>query len=149
MGNESFDQQDRTLMERLKTAREKKVPPEILKGFSASVAARIREKQPSLEVKFKPKKLWIPVWAPVFAVLIIGSVLVLRMPVGMQGIVMTPKTVELAQANADQISDEIAALSEVGVWTEDDEKSTGVLLENDMEELELSKVVSPLDTNLT
>ena len=100
MTNQSFDEQDRSLMDRLKPAREKKVPPGALKGFSASVEARIREKQPSLEIQFKPKRAWIPVWAPVFAVLIIGSLLVLRMPVGVQGISPTPKIVEFTQANA-------------------------------------------------
>ena len=148
MTNESFDQQDRLLMERLKDARERKTPPEILKGFSESVGARIREKQPSLEIKLTPKNSWIPAWVPVLAVLMIGSLLVLRMPIGMQGISLTPATVELAQANASQISDEIAALSEVGVWTEDDEKSAGLLAENDLEESELSKAVSHLDTRL-
>ena len=135
MTNRSFDQQDRSWIERLKTAREQKVPPVILKGFSASVAARIREKQPSLELKIRQKRSWVPVWAPVFAVLIIGSILVLRLPIGMQGVPLTPKTVELAQANTSQLSDEIAALSELGVWTDEDERSVGVPAENDTDEL--------------
>ena len=138
MANQFFDEHDRSLMDRLKPAREKKVPPGVLKGFSASVEARIREKQPSLEIQFKPKRAWIPVWAPVFTVLIIGSLLVLRIPIGLQGIPPTLGTVEIAQANASQISDEIAALREVGVWTEDDEKSAGVSTESDVEDLELS-----------
>ena len=149
MTSKLFDQQDRSLMEHLKTVREKRIPPAILKGFSASVVALIREKQPSLEIKMKPKKSWVPVWAPVFAVLIIGCVLVLRLPIASQGIPLMTKTVELAQANTNQLSDEIVTLSELGVWTEDDEKSSGVPTENDTDELELSKAISHSDTKLT
>ena len=56
MTKESFEKQDKSLMDALKDAREKQVPPVIMKNFSASVEAKIREKQPSLEIKFKPKK---------------------------------------------------------------------------------------------
>ena len=135
-------------MERLKPIRQKKVPPEILKGFSASIEARLRKNQPSLEIKLKPKRSWIPVWAPVFVVLIIGSILVLKMPPNAPDILLVPKTVELAQATPNQISDEIAVLSEVGAWTEDDEKSAGVPAEGNDKELDLSKAVSRLDTTL-
>ena len=136
-------------MERLKSAREQKVPPVLLKGFSASVTARIREKEPSLELKIKPRRSWIPVWAPVFAVLTLGSVLVLRLPIGMQGGPSISKTAEFAQAQPGQLSDEIAALSELGVWTDEDERSAGVSAENDTDDLELSKAVSRPDTQLT
>ena len=149
MTHQSFDDQDRSMMDRLRLVREKKVPPVILKGFSASVEARIREKQPSLEVQLRPKKSWIPVWAPVFAVLIIGSILVLRIPIGMQGIPPTLRTVEFTRANPGQISDEIAALREMGVWTEDDEKSAGVTMESDAEDLELSNPHSSSENSLT
>ncbi len=144
----SFEEQDRQMMERLKPARDKKVPQEILKGFSASVEAKIREKQPSLEMRFKPQRTWLPVWAPVFAVLVIGSILVLRMPMSAHDILLTPETVELAQANTSQISDEITDLSDVGAWTEEDAKSAGIPSDSDIEELELSKAVSSPDTKL-
>jgi len=148
MTNKSFDEQDKFLMERLKTTREKKVPLVILKGFSDSIFARIREKQLNPALEIKPRRSWVPVWAPVFAVLIIGSVLVLRLPISMQRVPSIPKTVQLAQANTSQLSDEIATLSELGVWTEDDEKSAGVSTENDIEELELSEALSHPDTKL-
>ncbi|OIO37914.1 MAG: hypothetical protein AUJ72_03630 [Candidatus Omnitrophica bacterium CG1_02_46_14] len=141
MDHRSFDEQDKAWMERFKTKREEKVPQEILKGFSAGVEAQIRQNQPSLEVQWKPKRRWLPVWTPVLAVLIIGSIVVLRIPMS--------KTVELAQATPSQISDEIADLSEVGAWTEEDDKSTGVVLNHEIDELELSKGVSRQDTKLT
>ena len=138
MTKESFDKQDKSLMDALKDAREKQAPPVIMKNFSASVEAKIRERQPSLEIRFKPKRAWVPVWAPVFAVLVIGSVLVLRSPVGIREIPASPKIIELAQANAAQLSDEIAELRELGVWTDEDEKSSGVISESDMDDLEFS-----------
>ena len=149
MTNGSFDKEDEFLMNALKGAREKQVPPAILKNFSASVEQKIREKQPSLEVKFKPKKAWIPVWAPVFAVLIIGSVLVLKLPPGMREMPSSPKTIELAQANTAQITDEITELKELGAWTDEDEKSTGLATENDAEDLELSNANNSSETWLT
>ncbi len=150
MTNELFDQQDKSLMERLKAVREQKVPPAIMKGFSASVEKRIREKQPSLEIQFKPKRSWVRAWVPVMTVLVIGSILVLRLPIGMRGMPVAPtnQTVELAQANSNQLTDEIAALTEVGAWTEEDEKSTGLPTENDIEDLELSRSIPSSDTRL-
>ncbi len=127
MAKESFEKQDQSLMEALKNVRDKKVPAAIMKNFSAAVESQIRENQPKLELQFKPKRFWMPVWAPVFAVLMIGSLLVLRLPVG-----------ELAQANVNQLSDDIAALRELGAWTDDDERSAGVVTENDVEDLELA-----------
>ena len=56
----------------------------------------------------------------------------------MQPMSVIPPT-ELAQANVSQLSDEIAALSELGVWTEDDEKSVGDASDSSLEELELTR----------
>ena len=142
MTKESFEKQDKSLMDALKDAREKQVPPVIMKNFSASVEAKIREKQPSFEIKFKPKRAWVPVWVPVFAVLVIGSVLVLRLPVGVKEIPDSPKIIELAQANTAQLSDEVAELRELGVWTDEDEKSIGVITDAELEDLELANARS-------
>lgn len=149
MAKESFEKQDQSWMERLKGIREKKVPPIFLKGFADSVESQIRKTQPSLEIQLKPKRTWVPVWTPVLAVLIIGSLLVLRLPAGMRQIPAPVKTIELAQANVNQISDEIATLREMGAWTDEDEKSSGVISESDIDDLELSNVNSVSDTQLT
>lgn len=149
MTKEPFEKQDKSLMDALKDAREKQAPPVIMKNFSASVEAKIREKQPGVEIKFKPKRAWVPVWAPVFAVLVIGLVLVLRSPVGIREIPASSKIIELAQANTAQLSDEVAELRELGAWTDEDEKSSGIISESDMDDLELSNANSVSDTQLT
>lgn len=149
MAKESFEGQDHSWMERLKGVREKKVPPIFLKGFADSVESQIRKTQPSLEIQLKPKRTWVPVWTPVLVVLIIGSLLVLRLPVGMRQIPAPVKTIELAKANVTQLSDEIAALREIGAWTDEDEKSAGVTTENDAEDLELSNANINSETQLT
>ena len=140
MEKESFEKQDQSLMEALKNVRDKKVPSAIMKNFSAAVESKIRESQPTRELQFKPKRSWMPVWAPVLAVLMIGSLLVLRLPIGLREIPMnsTARPIQLAQANTNQLSDDIAALRELGAWTDDDERSAGVATENDAEDLELT-----------
>mgnify|MGYP001564172558 CR=1 FL=1 len=138
MAKESFEKQDERLMEALKSAREKKVPSGLLKGFSASVEKKIREKQPSLEIQVKPKRTWAPAWVPVFAVLIIGSLLVLRLPLRVKETTSPLKTVGVTHVSVAQLSDEIAALRELGAWTDEDEKTAGVASEIDAEDLELT-----------
>lgn len=140
MDNGSFEKQDRSLMEALKSIRDKKIPDAIMKDFSASVESKIREKQPSLEIQIKPKRSWVPVWAPVFAVLMIASLLALRLPMGPREtpLALSPRMVQLAQANVNELSDDIAALRELGAWTDDDEKSVGVNPESELEDLELT-----------
>jgi len=145
MDRQSFEEQDKSWMDATKKEREKKVPSAIMKGFSASIESKIRQNQPSLEIKFKSKRVWVPVWAPVFAVLVIGSVLVLRSPAGTSRGVLQyapDKTVQLAQANVTQLSDEIAALREIGAWTDEDEKSIGVITDAELEDLELANARS-------
>ena len=151
MENESFEKQDRSLMETLKGVRDKKIPSVMMKNFSVSVEDKIRERQPSLEIQVKPKRSWVPVWAPVFAVLMIGSLLVLRLPMGSREMPLTPSSVpvQLAQANVNELSDDIAALRELGAWTDDDEKSAGIGTESELEDLELSKASVSLETQLT
>lgn len=142
MDHKSFEEQDKSWMDATKTEREKKAPSAIMKGFSASVESKIRQHQPSLEIKLKPRSAWVPVWAPVFAVLVIGSLLVLRMPVGMKDASLPIKTIELAQANVTQLSDEIAALREIGAWTDEDENSVGAITDAELDDLELANVHS-------
>ncbi len=117
MTKEPFEKMDESLMRRMKDLRERNIPPEILKGFSASVEARIREKEAPV-FQARPARSFIPVWVPALAVLIVS--------VGLAVYVPHSSTIQLASANVAEISEEIAALRELGVWTEEDEKAIGV-----------------------
>lgn len=127
MTKEPFEKMDSFWMETLKKARLKKVPPKILEGFSASVEARIRERQAKeAPAPAEPKRFRIPVWAPVFAVLIVASVVVLRS--GLERPWTPP---------ADSgLSEEIAVMRELGVWGDEDEAAAGINGEAAAEELE-------------
>ena len=139
MTNENFEKMDESLMKGLKEAREKKVPPKVLKGFSASVEARIRENQPAVELQTASKRSFVPAWAPVFAVLVITLAVVLRNPSQFNPSAPISPVIQIASANVSDISEEIATLRELEVWTDEDERSIGVLSENSADELELTR----------
>ena len=114
MTQEPFEKMDESLMRRMKDLRERNIPPEILKGFSASVESRIREKQaPVFEAR--PRRFFMPVWVPAFAVLIVAVGLVFYVP--------RSSDIQLASADVAEISEEITTLRELGVWTEEDEQT--------------------------
>ena len=114
MTQEPFEKMDESLMQRMKDLRERNIPPEILKGFSASVESRIREKQtPAFEAR--PRRSFLPVWVPAFAVLILAVGLMLYVP--------RSSDIQLASAEVTEISEEITTLRELGVWTEEDEQT--------------------------
>ncbi len=122
MKKEPFEKLDESLMKDLKNLRDKNVPSEILKGFSASVEKRIREKQAPEPVRSLPRRGWVPLWVPAFAVLVVASVIAIRFPFGSPAISVSPATVQLASAGSSELSDEIAILRELGAWTDEDEK---------------------------
>ena len=142
MKNHDFEKIDERWMKDLKEIREKKVPEKILDGFAASVEARIREDKRNVAAKaydIKPKRFLVPVFAPTFAVLIIGSVLVLRSPLATR-----PEAVPQAltrrvseKTTSDNISEEVAVLREVGAWTEEDEAAAGVSSDAGLSDIEL------------
>src|SRR3989338_824173 len=114
MTQEPFEKIDESLMGRMKHLRERNIPPEILKGFSASVESRIREKQtPAFEDR--PRRFFMPAWVPALAVLIVVVGLTLYIP--------RSSDIQLASANVTEISEEITTLRELGVWTEEDEQT--------------------------
>ena len=114
MTQEPFEKMDESLMRRMKDLRERNIPPEILKGFSASVESRIREKQtPAFEAR--PRRFFMPAWVPAFAVLIVA--------VGLTLYTSRSSDIQLASANVTEISEEITTLRELGVWTEEDEQT--------------------------
>ncbi len=135
MSDKDFEKMDQQWMKSTKEIREKKVSDGILKGFSASVERRI------VLNKQSPRRSLSPSLVPAMAVLVIASVLVLRSPI--LSTIYTPfsKNVDYAQLHeTDNVGDEIAALKELGAWTDEDEALLGVNEEAGMEDLELSKL---------
>ena len=138
MAKEPFEKKDESLMQRMKDLRERNIPPEVLKGFSASVESRIREKEaPAFEAR--PRRSFVPVWVPALAILIVAVGLTLYVP--------RSSDIQLASANAAEISEEITTLKELGVWTEEDEKAIGVS-ENSADDLELTYKQAPSDSSI-
>ena len=149
MTKEPFEKMDESLMKALKNLRERNVPPQVLKGFSASVTARIRQKEGAKEFQAAPEKSFVPVWVPVFAVLMIALVVVLNSHFKWNpssSLVLSPA--QLVFANVSDISDEIATLSELGAWTEEDEKAVGVSTENNLDDLDLTNASPQNNTTL-
>ena len=136
MKDDAFKKMDRAWMNRLKSLREKELPHGALKGLSASVEARIREKQATKGLEPRRFKIFIPVLVPSLAVLIIASVIVLRPPSVLRDSLAPVGFIPFASEPA-AISTEIAALRELGMWTEKDEEVIRNPAE-DLEELELS-----------
>lgn len=126
MNEHPFEKMDQEWMGAMKEAREKKISEGILKGFSASVERRI------LATERKTHNTWAsPAWIPVMAVLVMASLVVLRVP----------QTVDYAQLHdSESVSDEIAALKEVGAWSDADDALLGDGDETVAEDLELSKL---------
>ena len=119
MNDEHFKNMDESWMRDLKKLREEKISPELLKGFSASVKARIlqEETKKALRTRPSPFRWFVPVWVPTLAVLVIASAVVLKSPVDLK----SARTARTASANISEVNEEIEALSQVGAWTEDDE----------------------------
>ena len=120
MSDKNFKDMDQKLMAAMKELREKEVSDGILKGFSASVERRLlARKRPEVS----SKRLWSPAWAPVLAVMVLASAVVLRSPVVLLA-PSGPQPVEYAQLDPSKptdIEEEIAALSELGAWSDEDD----------------------------
>ena len=122
MSEEKFESMDRSLMKDIKGAK-LSVPGSLLEGFSASVTQRIRECQLPKEAKAPALSPWL---VPTFAVLIIASALTWRLPLTSNQMASgTVQAINLT-ANVASISDEVAALRELGVWTEEDDASAEI-----------------------
>ncbi len=135
MNDKDFQKMDEQWMKSAKDLREKKVSDGILKGFSASVERRIISKERS------GKRGASPAWVPAMAILVIASVVVLRSPMLSTPVMPIVKTVDYAQLHdTDDVDDEIAALKEIGAWSDEDEALLGETDESGMEDLELSNL---------
>ena len=125
MDDKKFKEMDQSLMKKMEPLREQKVSEGMLKGFSTSVERRL-----SGPAQAERKPAGRLVWVPMLAVMVMASLVVLRSPV---------QNVQLAQAvtAADEMQDEIAVLSELGVLDEyeDADLLTGedALLDENME----------------
>ncbi|HTL70215.1 MAG TPA: hypothetical protein VL404_02870 [Candidatus Eisenbacteria bacterium] len=141
MKKESFDSMDESLRRRLDAVPRKAVPPELLKGFSASVAARLEAEG----TRPARRRFAVPALAPAFAVLVLAVVVVGRLGPAARGPAPRPPYVQIA-SNPSNLSSEIAALRELGAWTEEDEQSVGITDDAALEELEFSGL-SPSGTS--
>lgn len=133
MSEKEFEKMDAELMKATEELREKKVSEGMLKGFSASVERRLAGEEPQA----RPSRRLA--WAPVMAVLVIASVIALRSPNMPQPGPVSAVSVEYAQLPAlGELDEEIAALKEVGAWSDDDDALIGDLEEGELEDLEIT-----------
>lgn len=126
MNEHDFDKMDSEFLKKFEKLRDKKVPKRVLDGFSASVEEKIRKKlfTPELE----KKRFRMPLWAPVLTVLVLASLVVFRTGLHRATYFERPSnSVVISQpvpVNGD-LAVEIAALKEIGEWTEQDETVLG------------------------
>lgn len=152
--NGDFEEVDREMMAALKGMRDQKMPEGLLKDFSAGVERKI------LERKIRPAGSgagWVGVFVFCFAFLIFGVVLWKLFPVSKPQVIPVPVTVTMTASvpgaskpeggipgkikmplNEAEITSEIEALRELGVWTEEDEEKLGIVMEETLSELELA-----------
>ena len=107
MDDKDFKKMDEMMMKKMEPLREQKVSDGMLRGFSASVERRLASPAEASERKPAGRLIWVPT----LAVMLLASVAVLRSPV---------HEIQLAQAvvPADELQDDIAVLSELGVLDE-------------------------------
>lgn len=116
MENEPFEKMDESLMKDFKPLREKKIPSEILKGFSTSVEREILKRQD--QKLFRPGwiRTWMPALVPALGILVIVvSTVVLKGP--------HRSSMPWALGVVSDLSEEIQALEDLGAWTEEDDRS--------------------------
>ena len=107
MDERKFKEMDQSLMKKMEPLREQRISEGMLRGFSASVERRLSG--PAQSAARKP--VGRLVWVPTLAVMLLASVVVLKSPV---------HEIQLAQAvtPTDEVQDDIAILSELGVLDE-------------------------------
>lgn len=117
-----FKKLDNDTMRQFSQLREKKVSSELLKNFSASVEDKIYAKQTKGSFKFIPRSFGVRFAVPVFAVLILASIIVFHNPLNSH----------ISIANASEIDEDIAVLRDLGAWSEEDEAAADVPLLEDL-----------------
>ncbi len=129
MTEEPFEKMDESLQEEFRALREKKVPSGILTGFSVSVAERIRARAEERERRKVRFPIWIPTLVPVLGVLVVFVwAAVLKSSSGTRTVLLPNGSVPIALSMTSDLSQEIAALEELGIWTEEDDRSVDTSL---------------------
>lgn len=122
MSEEKFESLDESFKK--ETAGSKlPVPEPLLRDFSSAVMEKIRERQIPQETK-APR--FVPWLVPTFAVLVLASAVVWRMPLRPNEVPSGAVQVMNLTANVASIADEIAALRELDAWTEEDDASAEI-----------------------
>ena len=121
--SDSFEQMDESLKDGLKPAKIT-VPELLLSNFSESVTQKIRERE---HLSLQPKApAFLPWLVPTFAVLVLASAIAIRQSVTPEQVAQgTTQAIGLT-ANVVTLADEVAALRELGVWTEEDDASAEI-----------------------
>jgi hypothetical protein len=121
MKKDNFDKWDEKLEKKFKELPKKEISPILLNQLGDAIADKLSERQ----LAKAPRSMqWIPIGIPAFAVCLLAFVVIVRMPVS-PTFPIQKAPIQLA-SNTQDIDEEIAALRELGVWTEDDEKEIGI-----------------------
>ena len=140
--NGEFEQMDKEMMETLQGVRDQKMPEGLLKDFSAGVERKIRERN------VRPAGIgagfgWASALALGLVLLVLGAVIWKLLP-AKRPIVVPVKSasptyvIMRSPGSPSEIVNEIEALKELGVWTDEDEEKLGIALEETFSELELA-----------
>ena len=121
MNDDQFRKMDERLSGQMGKFSVSKVPKEILKNFSLSVAEKIRERKNRKILSFERRPVsLLRILAPGFAVFLLFSAIFFR---GSSLMKTDPAMMSLVPHAVSEISDEIAALKALGVWNDDDDKT--------------------------
>ena len=114
MNHEKFRKFDEALLKATRKLRSREVPPVLLKGFSVSVAEKIRERE-NEKLSRRPAPVFgLRVLVPVFAVFLLFCTAVFRAAM--------PGALPFSGTNVSELADEITALKAVGAWNDEDDK---------------------------
>ena len=121
--SDSFEQMDESLKDGLKPAKIT-VPESLLSNFSETITQKIRERELLSPQSKAPA--FLPWLVPTFAVLVLASAIAIRQSVTPEQVAQgTTQAIGLT-ANVVTLADEVAALRELGVWTEEDDASAEI-----------------------
>ena len=155
--SQDFEKLDKEMMEKMKNLREQKMPEGLLWNFGAQVERKILARQA------RPTGMglgWASLFAAGLAFLLFGVAVwkllparprvvpvpvtasVTSIPAVSAPVILRPKaeesTRDILRSAPAEIVNEIEALKEIGVWTDEDEEKIGIALEETFDELELA-----------
>ena len=138
MNLDSFEKIDSDLMKLAEKLRETKVPENMRNDFSKSVEDRI------LRERRAPGLGWmLPSFALVFGLALAGAAAWFIMapkqkPIAPVPVFSEPSGPPLAEFRESNIIQEIEALKELGLWTDEDEEAIGIPAEQAFSEMEIA-----------